>query len=358
MWAPASLCLLTRVYIRHSYYNLQDQRCRDLRLVPSKDAMAVIESLRLVFKEEPDGFGIYCRAEASEWTLGGQTVSSAMLSFEIVLYDAPSFASITHLPLSFAAPRSGIYAGNCRPDMASAAPSLFAASCAGEADVLKVAGAAITVDVPAGTATLEILDVHGDVVLSVPAEPAVATEGSAVRVDLSGVSCGRYTTRLVPAGEPNSESDTTEKPFLILTNVPQVIGWLDLNVSRDGMASGQTEYLMAFDAISALWSYCVTSRDASARLTALAIEGDGASFQPASSPDSSSPEDSTIVLVSDAAIAMREKSPLRLKLTGHRVDADGLDQPIELSPLPMPSASTSLSRTDDGASRAEVFVYV
>jgi hypothetical protein len=348
---------LARVFIRHSYYNLQDDRCRDLRLIPSKPTLATMKSLRLVFKEEPDGFGIYGRADANAWKVNGQPVSSAALSFEIGLNDS-AFASITDLPLSFAQPRTGIYAANRLLGVPSAAPSLFAGNCAGEADVVKVAGAGLIVDVPAGSCSLSVLDLRGHAVLTMTIEPAVATNGGQVRVDLGGIPCGRYTTQLQPAGEPNASSDSAAKPFLILTDSPLNIGWLDLSVSRGDEANGPLEYTMAFDAISTLWSYAVASHDNSTRLTGLAIEGDGAHFQPASSSDAASAQGSSVVLVSDDPIPLREKSPLRLKLTGHRVDADGLDQPIELSPLPTPAASSSFSLAEDGARRTEVFVYV
>jgi hypothetical protein len=357
---------LASVATRHSFYNLRSQRCADLHFEPSPITRQRMAARQLLFRAASDGFAIYSPGSADSAAGQAQAAATLDLAFELVL-DEPAFVTITKLPLRFADARNGLYASNTRQAGGGTGQSLCTGTVAGEADLLPVSGTSLTVDVPAGTASLTLVDRQGEAVLSVQLDEAVQANGGLVRLALGGLAFGRYAVQFGTEAGAAVGSSAEDRPFLFLSDTPQVIGWLDLSIPAqaasnasddDARATGSLDYLLSFDALSPYWSYFVMSRDPAAQLTQLAIQGGQVRFQPRPALALQSQEQPAGVLVSSEAIALREKSDLRLTLTGRRVDADGLEQAIELQPLPLPGASSSLVYTDDGACRADIFVYV
>jgi hypothetical protein len=84
-----------------------------------------------------------------------------------------------------------------------------------------------------------------------------------------------------------------------------------------------------------IWHYLLVPRQADDTFMDLRIQGEGCAFLPPKGPETLPDGRQAWRLVGQTALPLLDRSPLRFRLVGHRLEADGQSRRLVVDPLPV-----------------------
>ena len=370
---------LFEIGFRHAYFNRQDGTCPGLlRAQPTKASAAAMARLGLSFHARSTGFAV-CVPQSRMAALAAYIANSARpqaapagcwawLSFEVAAEDS-GFLGMTALPLDFAPNAAKFHVSNLAT--ATGHDGLhFAGTAPRGQKIFAVRGPKIAAPTREGR-TAQIVDLSGQ-----PLAIAASDAAGASSFDLASQPYGFYTLQYTPAtakgaGAPSSfvYAPRGDAAFctidLVLAQPAEDVG--DPNAFPLPPPGGTAQpppprtvaLDLAFEARSTLWRYYVVSQAARGRLASnVAISGTAATF---AKTDATLPNgERALAFSADTPLPLRQASPYRFALAGHRKGKDGSKDPIAVAQLPTPSPQPVWP--DPGgnamAGLSEIYVYL
>jgi hypothetical protein len=126
--------------------------------------------------------------------------------------------------------------------------------------------------------------------------------------------------------------------FLHLPFVPDAIGLVCLQLPATAAMAGPLDFGWSLPGRQTVWHYLLVPAQAGDRLTGLRIQGDGCAFAAATAPELLADGRQAWRLVGQQALPLLERCPLRFRLEGQRLGADGQSHRLVIDPLPVPAA--------------------
>lgn len=361
--SPGGILALFSVAIRHAYYNLADNRCRDLAVVPCPATRTLMASLGLVFRDRGDGFSVHADRSRLAGLAARQREGIDRLSFLLTLRN-PDFMGITALPIDTRPQLQALYAGNLRTAKADGLLYLGSGKAIGAKALHPITGAALSLQTSAA-ATLTVADVAGRIVCS-----AESGAGRTAALSLAGQPYGLYAISASPASAYAGPA-----ALLYAPSMPPVIGLIDLFLAPPpGTAGGSVAFpfasgtarpvdlVLSFAARKTIWRYYVVSQGNRGRLQheQMRITGSGATFTRAPAPVPLPGGDEAILFSSSKALPLRQQTPFQFSLSGPRHGPDGSRADVTIECLPG-AAATPVWPNPSGPSlsgSSEIFIYV
>lgn len=385
------LSKLYSVTITHSYYTADGGLCPDFDIVPTPSSAQLMSSLNMAFRAENAGFGIYIEQGSRDKLaryLRDHTCPAGpgagcweRLTFSLRLKN-PLFVSITQLPVHTVSSKKNLYGGNLQAHTQGKTVLLNSGQVMDGAALYQVSGDELPLTLPANAHHVVVRDISGAIVIP-------ATESHRIRIHKMTTGGDGFAT-VVFSGQPYDlytvcVSDAQNLPIndavyplsvLYLEQQPASMVLLDmlftqptpespgvfplplLPAKSGDAAYNGVSYQLAFDARRTLWQYFVVSQEAGSELTGLQIQGTDMVFTrrtaPAILPDGST----AIVFDSPSPLPLRQKSGLHFQLTGQRRDANGHENPVRISRLPVAASAPVWPGPDPQTGVSEIFVYV
>lgn len=398
---------LLNVIFTHNYYTQGDGLCADFSVVPTETTSQLMASLGLVLKNESAGFSVlyqpdnldnlisYLRREAQD--VEAQTGFWTRMTFLLLLTN-PEFVGVTALPIQTkqslvnlfgcnlqAHERDGAVTGPAPAADRSVAMLAPGRYMGGEA-LRDIVGSEVNLVVPPETRRVFVTDLSGQVVIPEPGADEVAIFDGAtpdapkrVWLDFTPLPNDYYTIALeAEGGEPIDGSVYPREILYVPQNGGSMV-LLDLLFTKPERNSGglypipplfdgdprppecgRLTYQLAFDARQTYWQYYVVSQVPGSRLQGMEISGSDATFEaepdPVRLPDGSF---ATLFTTRDL-LPLREKSALRFRLEGRRRDANGHENAIFVTRLPVAPATPVWPGPagESATGTSEMFVYV
>lgn len=370
---------LFEIGFSHAYFNRQDGACPGLlRAQPTKATAAAMARLGLSFHARSTGFAV-CVPQSRVAALAAFVANSARpqaapagcwawLSFEVAAEDS-GFLGMTAVPLDFAPAAAKFHVSN----LATAkfhGGLRFAGTAPRGQRIYPVRGPKIAAPASEGH-TAQIVDLSGQPL-------AIAPGGSpaAPAFDLSAQPYGFYTLQYVPQAAKGAAAPGS---FVYAAAGNAAFCTIDLVLAQPAADAGDPSAFplpppdgtaqtpqpqsvaldLAFDARSTLWRYYVVSQAARGRLASdVAISGTAATF--AKSAATLPNGERALAFSADKPLPLRQASPYRFALAGHRKGKDGSKDPIAVAHLP--TASPQNVWPDPGgnamAGLSEIYVYL
>lgn len=365
---------LFTVLISHSYYDADDDRCRDFRIQPTPTSQDLMQSLGLVFKDWGTGFSVFvdeARLDGLVNYLRRQSGDHGLwswLSF-IMVPTNTAFVGITAMPLSTAPIRLNFYMSN---QQAREAPDRNAILAAGplSADIFyPPTGTFLTVPIQPDTQEIWAINIAGDVAIQQEI-PKLEQDLTQYQLDFSTVPMGLYWIYLFNGIDltllwPLLYTDTGAVPLgfidLILTRpTPTTPGVYPVPPVDEGPVNpadiGLVTYLLRFEARSTRWRYYVASQ-VPGTLHDVTIHGQGTEFSqrsrvilPTGQP----------ALLFEAAndLPLRQQSAQRFRLRGVRRGPDGRENAVRVDCLPVAPGTPVWPGVSEQSGTSEMYIYV
>lgn len=367
---------LFRVQLRHSFYNASQEQCPDFRVEPTPACAQLMAQLGIVFRDQGVGFsvaisrarvGALMQTIAASYQAGPEGHGAwARLSFVLVCTN-PNFIGFTALPLDTSPTRENFYASNVLTHERNGELLLGDGQGLGAEALHAVTGPTLALPM-AGDGTVTLYDISG-----YPVRVVTGSAGSQATVSLADLAQDLYTITCVPAS-----AYTGPASVLYVPSRPITMGLLDLMLSQPAQgvgdpaafpvtpgksdaALGTVNLVLPFAARKTFWQYYVVSTDRQ-RLQDddLSIQGDDMVFKSTAVvlPNG----DPALLFEADPpqGLPLRQRSPFRFTLSGHRHGADGSRNTISVDRLPAappdpvwPAASGSVLNGN-----SEIYVYV
>lgn len=358
------------VQFLHAYYNADDDRCQDFRVVPTPACAAWMKQQGLMFRDRGNGFSVDIpspRLPGLIRTVGNRSNSGnsepTPLDF-ILLLRNPDFIGITAVPITTLPTRQNFCVSNL-----STSASKTGLSLGGDADGVTtedwypLTGSTLSV-IGRRKGTLTVTNMAG-----APISPNATVElqaGQPATVDLSASPYGLYAIKATP------KTAYAGPPFvLFMPSKPMTCGLISLFL---GQPAGQGDarafplqeqglkgvnLQLKFAARQTCWHYYVVSQSGkSAFMDDLNITGTGVKFtrSPARLPSG----EHAALFTADTSVPMRQRSPHRFSLSGHRLGVDGGRGSVSVNPLPTACASPVWPSADGDvmSGTSEIYVYV
>ena len=193
---------------------------------------------------------------------------------------------------------------------------------------LAVADQALSLTPPQTARSLRLLDGQGRVISEV-AKP-VADGGGPLVVPLA----------FLPEGliQPTFGGKKPLPPVLHLPPEPNAIGLASLWLPPAAAAAGPLQWTWPLPGRQTIWHYLLVPRQPGDTLQALRIQGEGCTFSAATAPETLHDGRAAWRLVGGTALPLLERSPLRFRLEGERLAADGQLHRLVVDPLPVAPA--------------------
>jgi hypothetical protein len=401
-FAPSSaddtLAMLFSVTVRHNFYSLSQGFCPDLQIAPTPASAGLMSNLGMAFRADRYGFSIFI--QKNRWQdlqaylianaipgAGGALEFWERLTFSMRLLN-PTFINVTELPLATKINQRNLYASNCQAHLEDGIALLAPGRYLNGAALFEVIGADVTMRLPAAAKRVVVTDISGSVVLPAPGTddilifPASSDGDGAQRaqLDFSDLPYGQYTICLLDAaGQPVVDG---KYPWTVLyaDPHPDTALMLDMLFTQPTLASAglypvpplfdaqpadaadtvAAQYALPFDARHTYWQYFIVSQGPRGHLRDLQISGPGTRFVREPKPVILPNGASAIVFTAEQPLPLNQHSTQVFQLTGQRSDAQGHENAIRITRLPV-AASTPVwpspsQRLPSGIS--EIYVYV
>lgn len=356
---------LFTVQFLHAFYNADDDRCEDFSVLPTPACAAWMKRMGMMFRDRGNGFSIDVPGSRMAALLGatGPTGAPAGLSFMLLLRN-PGFVGITDWPISTVPTQQNLYASNLKTNAGRHALNLGSqAEGVGAQDLYPITGATLRV-LGRRKGTLTVTDMTGAPIA--PQAIFALQAGQPCTVDLSACPHGLY------ALEAKPRTAYAGPPFvLFMPDRPLTSGLITLFLRQPegqgdarafplrGQGMKTVNLCLPFAARQTYWHYYVVSQGGqSAFLDDLAIAGDGTTFARSAARLPSGEQ--AVLFTAATPLPLRQRSPYRFSLTGHRRGGDGGRGNVQVTPLPTAPASPVWPSADDDAmsGTSEIYVYV
>lgn len=382
------LVKLFSVTITHGYYTLNDLLCPDFTIAPTPSSVTLMSALGMAFRLERCGFTVFIEQGRRARLLARLAKNMAefgecweRLTFSMCLKN-PLFVSITALPIDTRTTQDNLYGCNIESHQDGAATLLNAGAAMGTKSLYPVVGTELTLDLPSNASFVRVRDIANAIVIAAADVVIYCLQSGGPQyatLDFSGLPYDQYTIDVLDKNGLPVDDGKYPWTVLYLAQQADSMALLDILLMRptstspglypvtlpaDASTTGQcfddVAYRLAFDARSTSWKYFVVSQDPASVLGQVQIHGKDAVFQqePARTilPDGSS----AIVFTSQSPLPLRQKSALHFQLTGQRRDANGHENPIKISRLPVAASAPVWPGQDQQSATgvSEIFVYV
>ena len=387
---------LFSVTVTHNYYTLNDTLCPDFSTTPTPSSAALMASLGMIFKHEAAGFSVFIQhrklrpliayLKRTAQQSDGSSGFWGRLTFSMRLTN-PLFVGITALPIQTKTTQLNLYGCNDQAHQEADMAVLPAGSYMGAEALYPVVGSEVTLTLPPQARRVTVTDISGAVVIPAPGGDEVilfpTREGpdapKRAMLDFSGLPYDLYTIAVEDAERQPVEGKAYPRTVLYVAPQPDAKVLLDVPFTRpppdsagiypipslfdaevDLAECGQVAYRLPFDARRTYWQYFVVSQDPAGQLCNLQIEGQGSLFQQESQPVVLPNGCSAVLFKADTALPLRQKSLQHFQLSGQRRDADGQENTIRISRLPVAAGApvwpAPAAQSTSGIS--EIYVYV
>lgn len=356
---------LFTVQFLHAFYNADDGRCQDFDVLPTPACAAWMKRMGLMFRDRGNGFSIDVPGSRLAGLLGatGPAAGPVGLGF-LLLSRNPGFIGITDWPITTVPTQSNLYASNLKTTAGKHALNLGGrVEGVGAQDLHPVTGATLRVQ-GRRKGTLTVTDMTGAPIA--PQATFALRPGQPCTVDLGACPHGLYALDAKP------RTAYSGPPFaLFMPDRPLSAGLITLYLRQPegqgdarafplrGQGMKTVNLRLAFAARQTYWHYYVVSQGGqSAFLDDLAITGDGATFQRSTALLPSGEQ--AVLFTAATPLPLRQRSPYRFSLTGHRRGGDGGRGHVDVTPLPTAPASPVWPRAEGDAMNgtSEIYVYV
>lgn len=355
------------VQFRHAFYNADDDRCQDFCVVPTPACSAWMKQHGLMFRDRGNGFSVDVPSPRMPGLI--RTVNTAgtgkspPLGFMLLLRN-PDFVGITDLPITTLPTRQNLCVSNLTTNAGKNGLSLGShADGVSADDWYPLTGSSLTV-IGRRKGTLTVTDMAGEPIA--PQATVALQAGQPTTVDLSACPHGLYALQATP------KTAYAGPPFvLFMPSMPMTSGLISLFLLQpSGQGDPQAFPLQAqglkgvnlqlnFAARQTFWHYYVVSQNGqSAFMDDLSITGTGATFTRSSARLPSG--EHAALFIADTSLPMRQRSPHRFSLSGHRRGVDGGRGHVNVNPLPTACASPVWPSADGDvmSGTSEIYVYV
>lgn len=380
--SEGSQCItLFRVQFRHSYYNAADEQCPDFRVEPTPACARLVARLGIVFRDQGVGFSVAiprARVGALMQLIANSFCAApeghgawARLSFLLICTN-PNFIGLTALPLDTCPTRENLYATNVQTHERGGALMLGDGQGLGAEALHTVTGPTLSLPM-VGDGTITLYDLSG-----CPVRVVTGSTGTETTVSLASLPQGLYTITCVPPAAyagPGSVLYVPARPIsfglidLVLAQPAPGVGdpaafpvaWVPPSSGTSAAMPSTIDLVLPFAARKTYWQYYVVSCDKQRRLgDDLSIQGYDMVFK--STAVVLANGDPALLFEADPpqGLPLRQRSPFRFTLSGHRRGADGSRSTISVDRLPAAPADpvwpASSGSFLDGNS--EIYVYV
>ncbi len=389
------LVKLFSITVTHTFYTSNDALCPDFKIQPTPSSITLMASLGLAFRAEKCGFSIFIQRERQPDLLAyllanankdpsGAPEFWERLTFSMQLKN-PLFVDITALPIDTKTSQVNLYGCNCQSHQEDAAVVLAAGKFMGGDALYPVVGNEVTLSLPPTTKRVVVTDISGAIVMPQPGCDDIAifpTQGGTDGVqrallNFSDLPYDLYTITAMDAEEQSIDAGKYPWTVLYVAPQPNSMVLLDMLFTQPTPESAgvypisslfaeqpaefdYVAYQLPFDARRTYWQYFVVSQEPRGQLRDLQIKGQDAQFhqneQPVVLPNGST----AIVFKTDTALPLRQKSLQHFQLTGQRRDANGHENAIKITRLPVAASAPVWPSPNQQFSSgiSEIFVYV
>ncbi|MGS0742610.1 hypothetical protein ACVBEF_12345 [Glaciimonas sp. GG7] len=380
------LMKLFSVTVTHNYYTLNDALCPDFTIAPTPSSAQFMSKFGMAFRAERTGFTVFIekgrRANLLAYLLeSAENAKNAdsgtqyweRLTFSMRLQN-PLFVTITELPVATKTTQTNLYGCNSQSHKDDATVVLNAGQFMGTEALYPVVSNALALDFPPNAVWVTVTDIAGAAVILM----RIIDSSKHVALDLSKLPYDLYTISATDKDDQPVEDGTypwtvlyvAQQPdsmvlldMLFMQPTPQATGVYPISLTHDGIQEPiftYVSYRLAFDARRTCWRYFVVSQDPAGTLNQLQIKGTEAVFTEEPEPTILPDGTTAIVFSSQSALPLRQKSPLHFQLTGQRRDANGYENPIKITRLPVAASAPVWPGPDQQSSPgiSEIFVYV
>ncbi len=304
--------------LRHGHLTSAEGIRRCLSLQPTSDTERVLRRLELVVCPEGDGCAVLVkprqRQALATWL---ERTGGGPLRWRLIARQG-SIWGCTAVPME----------ARCRQWHLHASPAAGQTEGPLTAQLLAVAEREVTLQPPKTARWLRWFDGQGR---RIGERPLSAAE---VAIPLV-VSVAELPEGLL---QPAFDDNPALQPVLHLPPRPDAIGLLSLWLPPTAATTGPFAWTWSLPGRQTIWHYLLVPRQAGDTLDGLRIEGEGCAFTTASGPEVLADGRPAWRLVGEKALPLLERSPLRLRLEGQRLDADGQSHRLVVDPLPVAPA--------------------
>jgi hypothetical protein len=310
--------LWLRLRLRHDHLASAESLRRCLALQPCPDTERVLRRLELVACPESDGCSVLVKPRQRQALVSWlERTGGGPLQWRLLARQG-SIWGCTAVPME----------ARCRQWHLHGSPA------AGQTDgslttrLLAVAEQELSLQPPKSARRLRWLDGQGRVLRE---RPLSAAEAANPLVEpLADLPEGLL--------QPSFGAKRPLPPVLHLAPQPNAIGLLSLWLAPQTAASGPLEWTWSLPGRQTVWHYLLVPRQAGDTLEGLRIAGEGCAFTAQPAPEVLADGRQAWRLVGAKALPLLERSPLRLRLEGQRLDADGQSHRLVVDPLPVAPA--------------------
>jgi hypothetical protein len=308
-----------RLRLRHGHLASAEGVGHQLALHPCRATAQWLRRLEMVNHEETDGVSLLLkdrlRPSLATWLESGD---GGPLQWRLIARQG-SIWGCTAVPL----------AARCRQWHLHG--STAAGQTSGELAVrlLPVAERELVLTPPPGARSLQLLDGRGGVVRELPL-PAAAPAASPLAVSLD----------LLPEGclQPSFDGQPPQEAHLHLPYEACAIGLLSLWLPAAAATAGPLAFECPLPGRQTIWHYLLVPRQPGDVLEGVRISGEGCVFHAPAAPEILPDGRRAWRMVGATALPLLERSPLRFRLEGQRLDAFGQSHRLVIDPLPLAPA--------------------
>ncbi|MEJ2407877.1 MAG: hypothetical protein P8Y58_17315 [Novosphingobium sp.] len=377
---------LFEVSFRHGFYNASGEACPDFKVIPTPECAKMMASLGMVFADRGTGFGVFvAEARVAAMTeylrTSRQGISNEgcrnWLTFLLVPNNS-EFVGITSLPITTNPMIQNLHFDNT-VTVATDGGFVFGGSEGpGKQALYPVTGASLTVPTPHGRKAV-LADISGT---HVPV--ATTVQANVTTFSLKSLPYGIYTVAFFSrTGRPVATKGVAGT-YLYVPDQPRSLAVLDLLLEQPSPAIGDegaypvqwveasngaesqasavlqpVALTLRFQSRGTYWRYYVVSQNHGGHWAPdLAISGDAISFT--KSQEVLPNGDQAILFSAASALPLRQSSPYRFHLSGHREGGNGSRDEISIDRLPCaPAAPVWPGPAEEPLSgSSEIYVYV
>ncbi|MQP66367.1 hypothetical protein GE253_13565 [Niveispirillum sp. SYP-B3756] len=365
---------LFTVLISHSYYDGDDDRCRDFRIQPTPTSLDLMQSLGLVFRDWGTGFSVFvdeARLDGLVNYLRRQSSSGGLwswLSF-IMVPTNTAFVGITAMPLGIAPIRLNFYMSNQEARQTTDRDAILSEGPLSADIFYPPTGTFLTVPIQPDTRQIWAINIAGDTAIQQDI-PKLDQDLTQYQLDFSTVPMGLYWIYLFNGNDltplwPLLYTDTGKVPLgfidLILTRpTPTTPGVYPVPPVDEGPVSsadiGHLTYLLRFEARSTRWRYYVASQ-APGTLHDVIIHGQGTEFSQQSRVILPTGQPALLFEAADE-LPLRQQSAQRFRLRGVRRGPDGRENAVRVECLPVAPGTPVRPGVSEQSGTSEMYIYV
>lgn len=295
---------LVRVSIRHTFYNASGGECRDFTVQPTGSTAALLRSLGMLFKPQPDGFSVLYDALQAPRLLGYLAARRdgygawTRMSFLLSLRN-PLFVNLSDLPVDTNPAVRNFYLSNREAHARGGMVLLTPRSRVTVRQLVPVTAGQLVQPVTADVQEVRVLALSGEPVLRVPRCPTVTVTENGKEVekergctDRVFLDFGTLPEDLYTVQEVDYDAGAVDVGSWLYTRLyPMPLCFVDLLFSDpDGAGTGvypvvlppegetdggyvaPADYTLRFTRRSTWWSYYVMPQDPRGELYDLRIE--------------------------------------------------------------------------------------